>query len=110
MVEGSVLFASLIQPVLLFPAGFAIDLAAIERIADSFAPPAILFLFAIIRHHGGLCDKDAPLPEVIKASSACANSDGIRFSVMARSMLVGVPQNACVSGQPVRRNSPVQPP
>src|SRR5207248_2010464 len=83
--EGSVLFASLIQPVLLFPAGFAIDLAAIERIADSFAPPAILFLFAIIRHHGGLCDKDAPLPEVIKASSACANSDGIRFSVMARS-------------------------
>src|SRR5438477_441401 len=64
MVEGSVLFASLIQPVLLFPAGFAIDLAAIERIADSFAPPAILFLFAIIRHHGGLCDKDAPFPEV----------------------------------------------
>jgi hypothetical protein len=69
MVEGSVLFASLIRPVLLFPAGFAVDLAAIERIADSFARPAILFLFAIIRHHGGLCDKDASLPEVIKASN-----------------------------------------
>src|SRR5437868_14596393 len=100
MVEGSVLFASLIQPVLLFPAGFAIDLAAIERIADSFAPSAILFLSAIIRHHCGLCEQDAPSPGVIKASSACGKSDAIRFSIMARSTLVGVPHNAWVSGQP----------
>jgi len=110
MLEGSILFRSVIRPGLLFTARCAVDLAAIERIADSLARPGILFLFAIMRHHAGRCDSDVPLPEATKTSTACANSGGIGFSVMPRSMLVVVPPNACVSGQLVRRNSEVRPP
>jgi hypothetical protein len=40
MIEGSVLLPSLNRPALLFAAGFALDLAPVERIADSLPAPA----------------------------------------------------------------------
>jgi len=39
MIEGSVLLPSLNRPALLFAAGFAVDLAPVERIADSLPAP-----------------------------------------------------------------------
>jgi len=85
-------------------------LAAIERIVDRLARQSILFLFGIRQHRGGLCDDGAPLPQAIKTSPACGRSGGIRSGAMARSISVVVPAPACLSGQPVRRNSLVRPP
>jgi hypothetical protein len=59
MIEGSVLLPSLNRPALLFAAGFALDLAPVERIADSLPAPAY------------------------------ADLEDIRFSVTARSIFNG---------------------
>jgi len=59
MIEGSVLLSSLNRRALLFAAGFAVDLAPVERIADSLPAPAY------------------------------ADLEDIRFSVTARSIFTG---------------------
>jgi len=74
MIEGSVLLPSLNRPALLFTAGFAVDFAPVERIADS-------------------------LP-----ATAYADLEDIRLSVTARSIFNGRLQNVYPIGQSIRRN------
>jgi hypothetical protein len=79
MLEGSVLLPSLNRSALLFTAGFALDLAPVERIADS-------------------------LP-----ATAYADLEDIRCSVTARSIFNGRLQNVYVIGQSIRRNCRLNP-
>jgi len=76
MIEGSVLLPSLNRPALLFTAGFAVDLAPVERIADSFPATAYVGL------------------------------ESICFSSTARSMFVDVLSHTCVDGQDRWGNCP----
>jgi hypothetical protein len=78
MLEGSVLLPSLNRPSLLFTARFAVDLAPVERIADS-------------------------LP-----ATAYADLEDIRFSVNARSIINGRLQNVYVIRQSSRRKCRLQ--
>jgi hypothetical protein len=74
MVEGSLSSPYLIRPVLLFTAGLAVDLAAVERIVASLG------------------------------ATVYSGFEDIRFSVPPRSFCNGRLQNAQLIGQSVRCN------
>ncbi len=100
MIEGFVLLPSLSRPSFVIYSWFALALPAMKRIAGGVARSGILFpVTTMDEHHGGLCDSDCKLLEAIDASTAYADSDGIRFRVMARSIFVGVLPNTCLDGQ-----------
>jgi hypothetical protein len=83
---------------LLFTAGFALVLPALEPIADGLALPGILFPVTATDEHHGLYDSDAMLREPINAANAYAGLDGIPFSSTARLTLVGVLPKTCLIG------------
>jgi CSLREA domain-containing protein len=86
------------RPALLSAAGLALVLPAVKPIAGVAPTDILLLITATDEHDGGLCDSECTLREAIDAANAHPGSTGIRFSVMARSILVGLLPNVCLIG------------